>query len=110
MVGLVILKSQVGGYTRANGTVVNGYDNHRASHAPTVTDPHIKVFTRKQAGDRFGAAPEGATHVASWDFGKGPVHVWSKKSGGRTVPHDGKGWAHGRDELYVARARHMELS
>lgn len=73
--------------------------------------PHNPRIREEKVGKHpteWGQAPEGASHAVSYNFGKGPVTAWTKRTrhGEMVWDHshpDGPRWNAKTESLYVAR-------
>ena len=105
---ILFLKGNVQGYTRKDGTVVQGYTNTkvRRAEAALPTRSHITHWKVGRQPEEAGAPPEGATGCVGWNMGRGHEYVWTKRARHNEGVWQDGAWNHRTDAMYAARHQH----
>jgi len=76
-------------------------------------NPRIKSYKAGKHPPEWGEAPQGATEAVSYNYGKGPVTVWTKRARGGEQTWDpdhplGPRWNSRTEPHYVAWREHLK--
>lgn len=93
-------------------------DSMAAHHMIGPWGPHNPHITSHKVGKHpteLGEAPEGATHVHAYNYGKGPVAVWTRRGRNGEGVYDpshpnakADGWNYRTEAHHVARDLHAK--